>query len=95
MIIADFQIEDKTNKPRFFQEIFLVANTKFKIILNMSCLKISNMVILFGEKTLIWKFYTISKALSTIKQVQIVDLKEFVIAALDVNNKTFVMHVTI
>ena len=35
MVIADFQIEDKFGKPRFFQKIFLVADTKFKVILGM------------------------------------------------------------
>ena len=50
---------------------------------------------LFGKKTLIWKSYTTNKALPSTKQVQIVDLKEFVIVALDVNSETFVMHVAI
>ena len=42
-----------------------------------------------------WKFYTINKALPITEQVQIVDPKEFVIAILDVNSKTFVIYVTI
>ena len=51
MIIADFQIENKASRPRFFQETFLVANTKFEIILKMLFLRISNMDMLFSEKT--------------------------------------------
>ena len=39
MVIADFQIEDKVSRPRFFQEIFLVANTKFEVVLEMLFLK--------------------------------------------------------
>ena len=52
MIIADFQVEDKANRPRFFQETFLVANTKFEVILEMPFLKISNADVSFGEGTL-------------------------------------------
>ena len=95
MVIADFQVEDKVSRPRFFQETFLVADTKFEVILGMLFLKISNADVSFGERTLIWRTYTINEALSTTKQVQIVDLKEFVIAALDVNSETFMIHVAI
>ena len=52
MIIVDFQVEDKANRPRFFQEIFLVADTKFEVILEMPFLKFSNTDVSFGEKTL-------------------------------------------
>ena len=52
MVIADFQVEDKASRPWFFQETFLVADTKFKVILGMLFLKISNADMSFGEKTL-------------------------------------------
>ena len=52
IVIADFQIENKANKLRFFQEIFLVTNTKFEVILKMPFMKISNADILFSENTL-------------------------------------------
>ena len=95
MVIADFQVENKGGKPRFFQETFLIVNTKFEVILGMPFLKISNVKVAFGEGTLMWKSYTTNKALPTAKQVQLVDLKEFVMAALDVDCKTFVIHVAI
>ena len=95
IVIVDFQVEDKNGRPRFFQGTFLVADTKFEIVLGMLVLKISNANIAFGEGTLTWKFYTTNKALSTTKQVQLVDPKEFVIAALDADSKTFVVHVAI
>ena len=53
MVIANFQVEDKTNKPRFFQKNFLVADTKFEVILGILFLKISNTDMSFGEKILI------------------------------------------
>ena len=95
MVIADFQVEDKGGRPRFFQETFLVANTKFKVVLGMLFLKISNADIAFGEETLTWKSYTTSEALLTTERVWLVDPKEFVIAALDANSKIFVMHVAV
>ena len=52
MVIADFQVEDKASRPRFFQETFLVADTKFEVILGMLFLKISNADVSFGEGTL-------------------------------------------
>ena len=72
-----------------------MADTKFEVILGMLFLKISNTDISFGKGTLTWRTYTINKALPTTKQVQIVDLKEFVIAVLDVDSETFVVHVAI
>ena len=65
------------------------------MILEMLFLKISNMDKSFGEKTLKWKLYTTKKHLPTTKQVQFVNLKEFVIAALDTDSKTFIIHVAI
>ena len=53
MVIVDFQVENKVDKPRFFQERFLVAKTKFEIILGMFFLKLSNVDVSFNEKTLI------------------------------------------
>ena len=52
MVITDFQGEDKDGRPRFFQKIFLVANTKFKLILGMPFLKISNVNVVFGKRIL-------------------------------------------
>ena len=95
MVIADFQVEDKGERPRFFQETFLVADTKFQMVLGMLFLKISNADVAFGKETLMWKSYTANEALPTTEQIQLVDLMEFVIAALDVDSETFVVYVAI
>ena len=50
IVIANLQLEDKASRPKFFQEIFLTANTKFEVILEMSFLKISNTDVLFGKE---------------------------------------------
>ena len=72
-----------------------MADTKFEVILGMSFLKISNVDMSFGEETLMWKSYTINKVLPIIEQVQLINPKEFVITALDADNKTFIMHMAI
>ena len=50
---------------------------------------------LFGEEILISKLYTTSNALHTINQIQLIDPKKFVIAALDVNSKLIMMYMAI
>ena len=67
IVIADFQVEDKGDRPKFFQKTFLVANIKFEVVLGMLFLKISNADIAFGERILTWKSYTTNKALPTTK----------------------------
>ena len=61
----------------------------------MLFLKIRYADIAFGEETLTWKSYTTNEALPTTEQVQLVNPKEIVIAALDVDSETFVMHMAI
>lgn len=95
IVIADFQVENKVSRPKFFQETFLVTDTKFMVILRMIFLKISNTNVLFAEKTLMQKFYTINKALPIIKKVQIIVLKEFIIITLDADSEMFTVYVAI
>ena len=45
-------MEDKIDRLRFFPEIFLIANTKFDVILGMFFLKLSSTNILFSESIL-------------------------------------------
>ena len=67
IVITDLQIKDKIGRPRFFQKTFLMADTKFEVILRMLFLKLSNADVSFGEKTFIWRTYTTNKALLTTK----------------------------
>ena len=71
-----------------------MTDFNIEVVLEMSFLILSNANIKFAQKKLTWRFYTTAKALSTIKQVEIIDKKEFTKAALDKNDKAFVMHVT-
>ena len=65
------------------------------MILGMLFLKISNVDMSFGKKTLTWRTYTTNKNLPITKQVQIINLKKFVIVALDINNEIFVVYMAI
>ena len=42
MILADFQVEDKLGRARFFQETFLLANISAEVVLVMPFLTLSN-----------------------------------------------------
>ena len=95
IVIADFQVENKGGRPRFFQETFLVADTQFEMVLGMFFLKISSADMSFGEEKLMWKSYTTNKALPTTKRVQLINPKEFVIAVLDADSENFVVYVVI
>ena len=95
MVIANFLVEDKDGRPRFFYETLVMTNIKFEVILEMLFMKSSNVDVAFGKKTLSWKLYNTNKALPITKQVQLVNSNEFVIAALDADNETFVVHVAI
>lgn len=50
-MIADFYINDKVDKPRFFQKIFLEADKKFNVILEMLFLILNNADMLFDGGT--------------------------------------------
>ena len=95
IMIADFQVEDKGSTPRFFQETFLVTDTKFEVILGMLFLKISITNMAFSEEIITWKFYNTYEALPIIEQVQLVDPKKFVIVALDADSKIFIVYMAI
>ena len=72
-----------------------MANTKYESIVEMLFLKLSNANVSFGKKTFIWKTYITNKTLSIIKQIQIIDKKNFVETVLNVNSEIFVVHVVI
>ena len=95
IVIANFQIENKVGRPRFFKKIFLVADTQFKMILKIFFLKINNANISFDKKILMWRFYIINKTLPITKQIQLIDLKKFIIIALNTYIKTFIIYIAI
>lgn len=63
------------------------------MVLKMFFLIFSNTNIQFAEKKPTQRFYTIAKALSIIKKVELINKKKFVKIALDKNFKTFIMYI--
>ena len=53
MVIAGFSLQDKLGKVRFFQETFLVADTRMEVVLGMPFLTLSNADIRFAERELV------------------------------------------
>ena len=53
MVIAGFSLQDKLGKVRFFQETFLVADTRMEVVLEMLFLTLSNADIRFAERELV------------------------------------------
>ena len=59
----------------------------------MSFLTLSKANIWFAEQELVRKSYTAAKALSTTRRVEIIDKREFMAAALNADNETFVVYI--
>ena len=82
--------------PKYFQTIFSITNTMIEVILRMLFLKLNNTDMLFGKEIFLQKLYITNKIfISIINQVQIIDIKTFVIAILNMDSKSFVMHMVI
>lgn len=52
MVFANFSLYDKYGRDRFFDKIFLVANTNMKVVLGIPFLSLSNIDIRFAEREL-------------------------------------------
>ena len=92
IVIAGFSLQDKLEKVRFFQETFLVADTQMEVVLKMLLLILSNANIRFAERELVWRTYSVAEALPTTQRVEIINKKEFAVAALNEEDETFVVH---
>ena len=60
----------------------------------MLFLTFNNANVQFAKKELTWRIYTTKKSLSIIRQVELIDQKEFAKAILDENIEAFVVHVS-
>ena len=93
IVLASFQVEDKFERARFFQEIFLLVNISIEVVLDMLFLTFSNTDVRFVEKELIWRSYTTTEALPTTKRVELINKNEFAKVVLDENSETFVVYI--
>lgn len=63
MIITGFSLQHKLSKVWFFEEIFLLADTNMKVVLELSFFSLLDANIRFVERDIPWRRYTIIKAL--------------------------------
>ena len=77
VVLANFRVEDKLGKIRFFQETLLLTDTSIEVVLGIPYLTLSNADIHFADKNLTWRSYTTVEVLSTIKRVELIDKKKF------------------
>lgn len=94
IIIADCLVNNKLKRVQFFLEIFLLANICINVVLRISFLNFKMANIQFIEQKLIWSTYKTTMALSKRRQVNIINKRKFVKAAINVNNKIFIIYIT-
>ena len=93
IVVAVIFETNQVNIVRFFKETFLIANVSPDVAFGMLFLILSCVDVDFRKKKLWWRSYTIEKAFSTIKRVELVGKKEFAVAAFDLRHKTFVGYI--
>ena len=93
MVVAAFSVVDKSNRVRFLEKTFLMANVSPEVVLGIFFLILSSADIDFSSRELQWKTYTTKKALPTTRRVKLVGKKEFAAAALDPKHETYVVHI--
>lgn len=86
-------MEDEQEKSRFFKETFLLANISMDVILGMPILILSNIENDFIGCHLHWRTYTTTKALLTIRWVELIQKKKFAAVAFNLGDKAFVVYV--
>ena len=92
IVIAGFHVQYKLRKAIFFQETSLIADINVEIVFEISFLTFNKVEMDFAEKEFTWKVYTITEALPIMKKIQIIDPKKFIKAALDLEQKVFIIH---
>ena len=93
IVVAAFLVMDKTNRVKFFEKTFLVANISPKVVLGIFFLTLSGADVEFLGWELRWRTYITKKALPTTRRVELVGKKEFAAAALDPESEIYVVHV--
>ena len=64
------------------------------MVLGISFPTLSKADIRFAERKLVWRTYTAAEALLITRRVEIIDKREFAVAALNADNETFLVYVT-
>ena len=84
---------DKTNRIRFFEKTFLVANVSPEVVFKMHFLTLSNVIVNFLGWEFQWRTYTTKEALLTTRYVELVSKKEFVAVVLNPVHEIYVVYI--
>ncbi len=76
-----------------YKMVVFIFSISDKDVLEMPFLTISNADVDFQAQDLQWRCYTTGNVLLTTRQVKLIGRKEFVVAALDLEYKAFVIHI--
>ena len=87
MVIAGFSLQDKLGRVRFFEETFLLADTRKEVVLGMPSSTSPMQIYGLQRRSLN------AAALPATKRVELIDRREFVATALNADNETFMVHV--
>lgn len=72
----------------------MIADTSIEdIVLEILFLTFSNTNIEFNAQSFIWRSYSTAKALSTTRQVELIDKPKFVKIVLNKNSEIFIVYV--
>lgn len=93
IVLGLFWVDKKDGKPHFFEETFLLADISIDIAFKISFFTLNNIVVNFNNQELKWSLYITAKALFTIKQIEMVGRKEFVVIVLNLENDIFVVYI--
>ncbi len=95
MVVSTFSVSNKDGRERFFEESFLLADVRLDIVLGIPFLTMSNADVDFQAWDLQWRSYTTGEVLPTTRRVELIEKKEFAVAALDPEHEAFVVHITV
>lgn len=93
MVIMSFKIIDKVKILRFFEKNFLFTNFSTNVILEMLFFTLSNLEVNFLDLKLSSRTYFLTKVIFNIKQVKLIDKKEFVELNFDSKEYTYIICV--
>ena len=83
ILVTAFSMADKTNRVRFFEKTFLVANVSPEIVFRMTFLTLSNVNVDFLDWKVLWRIHTTKEAFPTTRRIELVGKKEFAAVALN------------
>ena len=93
MVVANVLVTNKANRVRFFEETFLMANVSLEVVFRMSFFILNIADIYFQGRKLWWKINTTKVDLPATRHVELMGKNKFAAIALDLEYKSYVVHV--